>query len=158
MGDSLRELLKNCSDHVLAMNAELLGSPEEDEKKRNKFNATPVVVDGEGFDSRLEARVILRLRQLEQAGEITDLEPKPVYVLLPGFKMASGERVAPMRFRPDFRYRDRDGVLHIGDAKGQDATVTEAFRLKWKLLKHLHRDDPNVVFEIVVDEDLRTLK
>jgi hypothetical protein len=94
-----------------------------------KFNNKPTVVDGVRFDSGREARRYSELRLLERAGEISDLEIKPTYVLtVNGF--AVGKMI------PDFRYRRGDQLV-CEDVKSKP-TITPMFRWKAKHLLHEH--------------------
>lgn len=77
-------------------------------------------VDGITFDSLAEARRYSELRLMERAGEIAQLELQPVYLLHAGIK-----------YRADFRYRDKDGREVVEDVKGH---LTDVYRLKKKLL------------------------
>lgn len=79
-------------------------------KKRPKYGAKRCEIDGERFDSSLEARRWVQLRALEQAGQIEGLRRQVRYPLMVG-AVKLGDYIA------DFVYL-RDGVQVIEDAKG----------------------------------------
>lgn len=93
--------------------------------RRNKYGAVRTEVDGIVFASRAEARHYGRLKILERAGEITDLELQPKYDL-----HVNGVKVA--YYKADFRYVTRDGQTVVEDVKG---VKTPVYRLKKKMLK-----------------------
>ena len=114
----------------------------------NKYGAKrqPVdVLDRKGrprwADSTVEAERWGELRTLERAGEIRDLLFHPVYVLLdarPGWPA--------VRYEADSSYVEaRTGARVVEDVKGGRATVTEAFKLKARLLVERY---PDVTFRI----------
>lgn len=89
------------------------------------------------YASKREATHAERLKLLERAGEISDLEEQPKFLLIPA---QPGMR--PTFYYADFSYVDRDGVRHVIDVKG---FRTEVYRLKKKLVAFVH----NVVIEEV---------
>ncbi len=97
------------------------------ERRRSKYGNRKTTVDGITFDSVKEAARYSTLRLLERAGEITDLELQPTYVL-----DVNGHPVC--RYRADFRYREK-GRLVVEDVKG---FKTEEYRLKARLMKAIH--------------------
>ena len=93
--------------------------------RRNKYGAVRTEVDGVVFASRAEARHYDRLKILERAGEITDLELQPRFDL-----HVNGVNVG--FYKADFRFVDRDGQTVVQDVKG---VKTPVYRLKKKMLK-----------------------
>ena len=112
---------------------------------RNKYGAKKCQLDGHKFDSQAEMRHYLVLREMQRAGEITDLEVHPKYRLLPSFRNKQGKKLRPVTYTPDFRYVDGKGQV-VEDVKGRKATTTQAFVIKSKLFQWRYRD---VRFEIV---------
>ena len=100
----------------------------------SKYHNHYVKEDGYTFDSKAEAARYRELGLLEMAGEISDLEVHPVYVLQPAFTDAHGTRFRAITYEADFRYYER-GVCVIEDVKGVE---TDAFRIKWALLARQH--------------------
>ena len=103
-------------------------------KRRNKFGNVRTELDGHTFASKAEAKYYATLKLREKAGEVTDIELQPVYVL----------QVKPrITFRPDFRFTDRvAGRVRVVDVKGHE---TQVFRLKKRLLKAVHGIEVEVV-------------
>lgn len=102
----------------------------------NKFGAKKVITaEGLKFDSGVEYKHYCELLWREQAGQISNLERQPVFVLTAG-----------VRYIADFRYRE-DGVTVIVDVKGGKATQTPSFRDKWKQVQVLY---PENKYELVV--------
>lgn len=89
-------------------------------KKRHKFGAKAVTIDGVKFPSRAEGGRYCQLRMEEREGKIKHLELHPAYTLTAG-----------IRYIADFRYR-RDGKETIEDVKGRR---TREFILKKKLFE-----------------------
>ena len=100
----------------------------------HKYHAMPTHVDGQRFASRREARRYGELRLQERAGEISNLELQPEYVLHAPVLNAAGEviglRIIGSYFG-DFRYRDRAGAIVVEDAKG---VRTPLYRWKRKMV------------------------
>lgn len=89
-------------------------------KKRNKYGAQKVVVQGIEFDSKREANRFLVLRQRERDGEIRDLKLQ-VPIMLEGQKGPMLTRTGKqMRITVDFSYIEvATGLTIYDDAKGE---------------------------------------
>lgn len=106
-------------------------------KKKNKFNAKKVELDGFKFDSRGEMLHYCKLKDLERSGEIENLELHPAY------KMIINNRLV-CKMIPDFRY-EKEGRIVIEDFKSK-ATITRAYRIKKKLLAALYNIEIKEVY------------
>ena len=123
---------------------------------RNKYNAKKVVVNGEEFDSKKEARRYQQLLLLERAGEIADLRRQVKYVLIPAQREKStavitrgknkGEQKLGKVIEPEFSYYadfvyydvNRDETV-VEDAKGyRDGSAYRIFVIKRKLMLWRH--------------------
>jgi hypothetical protein len=82
-----------------------------------------------GYDSKREARRAEELRLLESAGEISDLQDKPKFLLIP---KQGAERA--VHYIADFAYR-RAGELVVEDCKG---FRTDVYVIKRKLMLFVH--------------------
>lgn len=108
---------------------------------KSKYGARKTVLDGMTFDSEKECRRWCELKMLEKAGEVTGLERQVPYELIPsqyevkadGSRGRCIERSAS--YVADFVYRDKDGKLHVEDAKGMR---TKEYILKRKLMLQVH--------------------
>ena len=98
-------------------------------RKRSKYGAVPMVVDGIRFHSKREAARYGELKLLERAGEIRSLELQPAFPLMAPVRGVS--RLTPIgHYRADFRYRQGPtGILVIEDVKGMR---TQLYRWKKK--------------------------
>ena len=116
-------------------------------KRRGKYGAKKVLIDGYLFHSKKEAKRYAELRLLERAGEISDLELQPKFLLQPKFKDAQGRSVRALTYTADFRYNEIEtGLTVTEDVKG---VKTQAFSIKWKLLKYQSRNNTGLDFRIV---------
>lgn len=96
-------------------------------KKRSKYNAKKVKIDGILFDSKLEANRYIDLKELLALGIITDLETHKRYPLdVNGINVTS--------YEADFVYK-KNGVEIIEDTKG---VLTKEYKIKKKLMKAIH--------------------
>ena len=92
------------------------------------------------YDSIKEYRRHKELQLLEKAGKINGVMWQFPLVIQESFSYR-GERIRGITYKADFKYTDAEsGETIIEDVKGQDHhtgkyLTTEAFRLKWKLLK-----------------------
>lgn len=104
----------------------------------HKYGAVATVVNGIKFDSKAESKRYRDLILLKRAGEITDIQLQPKYVLMAGFKhKATGKRVQPITYSADFLVTYADGHQEIEDVKG---VKTEVYRIKKKLFMNLYPD------------------
>jgi hypothetical protein len=93
-------------------------------KKPSKYRAKPQVVNGVRFASKAEFRRYCQLKQLELAGEISDLKLQPRFPLtINGVKVCT--------YVGDFLYMHA-GKMVLEDVKGHSTAV---YRLKKALLK-----------------------
>lgn len=107
--------------------AKKLGVKVPDQKKRSKYNARKVRVDGIAFDSQAEANYYCRLKLLLRAGEIDGFCRQARFVVTEG---RNGERGT--EYVTDFVVFYPDGSYRIVDVKG---VKTDAFRLKVKCMR-----------------------
>lgn len=120
----------------------------------NKYGNRQVVINGEHFDSRLEARRYQKLLLLERAGKITELYRQVEFELIPAQyeEYETGEIIkrGPLKGQPrvkrrclekackyiaDFTYIDENGEYIVEDTKGDR---TDKYIIKRKLMLYLH--------------------
>lgn len=106
-----------------------------------KYKAKKTVFDGITFDSQKEAMRYGELKLLERAGEISDLELQPKYVLQEGFRDKDGKKHIAITYKADFKYVEK-GKEIVEDAKGFE---TEVFKIKLKLLLYKY---PEINFKL----------
>lgn len=110
--------------------------------KPNKYKNVQTVVDNITFSSKHEANRYQKLKVMQKAGLIADLELQPKYWLIVN-------DVKICRYIADFKYVDvektklqdavtGDFVVVVEDAKG---VKTPVYRLKKKLMKAIYNID-----------------
>jgi hypothetical protein len=114
---------------------------------RSKYHATPTVVDGIRFASKLEAFRYGQLKVMEKAGVIFRLRLQPRYRLCAWTRHADTSPPELGDYVADFRYCDDEACLcawgcHIEDVKGMATPL-----YKWKK-KHVEAQYGITVREI----------
>lgn len=97
----------------------------------NKYNNKKVQVDMYVFDSIRESQRYKELKLLERAGEISNLELQPKFLLQESFKK-NGKTYKAINYIADFMYEEKGKVI-VEDVKG---IQTDVFKLKHKLFEH----------------------
>lgn len=98
----------------------------------NKYHNRKVKYGRYTFDSAKEANSYLKLRLMEKAGLITNLQRQVKYELQPSFKVGN-KTIRTITYIADFVYTDKDGSEHIVDVKG---FKTEGYKLKAKMFAY----------------------
>jgi hypothetical protein len=126
---------------ITAADARRLGIGGLGAKKRRKFNNHPCEVDGYHFDSEIEAAEYgdLRIRQL--AGEISDLQIHPRFVVCD-----ADEHGREIVYEADFAYVENGDHIAEDVKAANGATITDLFRLKLRLCQKLY---PGIVWKVV---------
>ena len=101
----------------------------------NKYHAEKTEVDGIIFDSKKESRRYAELKQMEEAGLITDLTLQPRFLLQEPF-MCDGKKERKIEYVADFEYRE-NGKTVVEDVKGEK---TQVYKLKRKLFLYRYGD------------------
>ena len=97
----------------------------------NKYHNVITECDGIKFRSAKEANRYKELKLLLRAGEITELELQPVFVLEPSCVL-DGRKQRCRTYTADFRYTDKNGVVTTEDCKGMR---TKDYRYKRHCMK-----------------------
>ncbi len=103
----------------------------EDLRGPSKYSSQKTEIDGITFDSKKEAAYYYELKLRKLAGEITEVELQPKFVLMEGFKK-NGKTYRPITYHADFLVTLADGTQEVIDVKGYK---TEKFRIKQKLFE-----------------------
>lgn len=112
----------------------------------SKYKAKKTEVDGIIFDSKKEANYYIKLKAMEQAGEISELDLQKPFELIPvqreppTYTKRGKEKPGKVIERKssyiaDFYYKDKDGVFHCVDTKG---FKTADYKLKKKMMLYFH--------------------
>jgi len=104
-------------------------------RPHSKYGNRFTIVDGIRFDSRAEADRYRVLRLRERAGEISELELQPQFVLIPAFER-EGVKYKAISYRGDFAYRE-NGCRVVEDVKG---VATDLFKVKEKMFRYYYPD------------------
>lgn len=104
-------------------------------RRRNKFNAVKVRMDGYLFDSKAEARRYSDLKLMQKAGAISGLVVHPKYHIV-----HTGNKVCTVEL--DFEYSTSDGGRVFEDVKG---VFTALSRLKHKLFQAYYGEPVRIV-------------
>ena len=98
-----------------------------------KYHNKKVKYDGYTFDSIREKNYYIKLKLLEKAGKIKELELQKEYELQPSFKL-NNKTSRKITYRADFTYKTtEDDKLHVIDVKG---FRTDVYKLKKKLFEY----------------------
>lgn len=100
-------------------------------KKKHKYSAQKVTVDGHSFDSKLEAGYYRQLLWLKLHGDIKDFKLQPRYLLQEAFTK-NGKTHRKIEYVADFEIEHKDGSIETVDVKGME---TSDFKLKRKLFE-----------------------
>ena len=101
-----------------------------------KYHNKKVEYDGYTFDSIREKNYYIKLKLLEKAGKIKELELQKEFELQPSFKL-NNKTSRKITYRSDFTYKTtEDDKLHVVDVKG---FRTDVYRLKKKLFEYKYR-------------------
>lgn len=94
----------------------------------NKYFNKKVVIDGIKFDSKKEANYYTKLKLMQNAGVIWDLEIQRKYILQKAFTF-NGKTIREISYYADFVYEDKNGI-HVVDTKGYR---TDVYKIKKKM-------------------------
>ena len=101
-----------------------------------KYHNKKAEYDGYTFDSIREKNYYIKLKLLEKAGKIKELELQKEFELQPSYKL-SNKTSRKITYRADFTYKTtEDDKLHVIDVKG---FRTDVYRLKKKLFEYKYR-------------------
>ena len=100
-----------------------------------KYRNKKVQVDMYVFDSIAEAKRYKELKLLERAGEISNLELQPHFLLQESFRK-NGKTYRKVEYIADFKYIE-NGRMIVEDVKG---IQTDVFKLKHKLFEMKYPD------------------
>ena len=101
----------------------------------SKYNNKRIIYQDLKFDSIREKNRYIHLKELEDKGEIKNLELQKKYELQESFKL-NGKTIRAINYICDFYYIDQNGVEHIEDSKGMR---TDVYKLKKKLFEYKYQ-------------------
>lgn len=101
----------------------------------SKYKNKKTQIDMYIFDSAKEAKRYRELKLLEMAGEISNLELQPRFLLQESFKK-NGKTYRKIDYVADFKYIEK-GKTIVEDVKGLQ---TDVFKIKHKLFEKKYPD------------------
>ena len=101
----------------------------------NKYRNKKAQIDMYVFDSVRESQRYKELKLLERAGEISNLELQPRFLLQDSFKK-NGRTFREIEYVADFMYIE-NGKTIVEDVKGLQ---TDVFKLKHKIFEKVYPD------------------
>lgn len=113
---------------------------------KSKYNAHRIKVGNEVFHSRKELRRYEELLLLEKAGQIHNLRREVKYLLIPSQRETIWKNGKPRQgkvierevsYIADFVYEE-NGQTIVEDVKGGNATKTDVYIVKRKLMLYVH--------------------
>lgn len=135
----------------------------------NKYNAKKTIVDGITFDSKFEADEYKRLKVLEKAGVISNLELQPEFTLLPTLykdvvvhlktkdKIVKRVDEREMKYHADFKYEE-NGKVVVLECKSKGSLLARDYSLRRKLVKwhlrHLNEElgEEKYIFKEIIQK------
>lgn len=117
-------------------------------KRKNKYNAKKIEIDGHIFSSIMESKRYVLLKEWQNDGLISDLVLQPVFVLQDKF-VCNGKNYRATKYIGDFEYK-LNGCTIVEDVKG---VLTATFKLKFKWLLNLQKYR-HIDFRIVTNKEL----
>lgn len=104
--------------------------------KQSKYHNKKVEYNGMKFDSKKEMAYYMKLKLLEKAGEIKNVERQIEYELIPKFKVGN-KTYRKTSYFADFRYVSvEDDKIHVVDVKSLITAKNDVYRLKKKLMAY----------------------
>lgn len=97
------------------------------------------------FDSTIEANYFEVLLEMQNRGEISELERQKPFLIMDAFKY-DGKAIRKMEYFSDFCYW-KDGRFIVVDTKGAEYLIEETFKIKLKLMKQRY---PEYKYEVVL--------
>ena len=99
----------------------------------NKYHNKKIIFDGHKFDSIKERNYYVKLKALEKAGLIKDLELQKTFLLQQSFKLNNKTR-RQITYIADFTYfSNEDDKIHVIDVKG---FKTDVYNVKKKMFEY----------------------
>lgn len=115
-----------------------------------KQKSKKCVYKGIKFDSLVEKDWYIHLEEEQSKGNIFDLKAQVTFTIQDGFRLDSGEAVRSITYTADHMWTDKEGRVHCCDTKGSEFNIEEKFRIKFKMLKNMHKD---YIYHIVIRYD-----
>lgn len=101
-----------------------------------KYHNKKINYDGYTFDSIKEKNYYIKLKLLEKAGKIKELDLQKEFELQPSYKL-NNKTSRKITYKADFTYKTtQDDKMHVVDVKG---FRTDVYRLKKKIFEYKYK-------------------
>ena len=111
------------------------------DRPRAKYRNKKTSVDGNTFDSKLEAGRYIELKRMQEAGLIFGLQTQVPFVL-------EVNGILICRYVADFTYKDCDGNHIVEDVKSKPTASRSEYKIKKKLMLAIHRIQISEVMDV----------
>lgn len=115
-------------------------------KSKGPVRAKKTTVDGIVFDSGMESRYYIHLKNQKETGAIKDFALQPCFVLVPEYRK-DGRKVQAITYSPDYEITYNDDTKTYIDVKGRS---TEVFKLKRKMFDYFY---PDLTLQLVIESE-----
>lgn len=128
-------------------------------RAKKKYNNKKVEIDGILFDSNLEGKVYIALKDMQERGLISQLETHPRWELQPKLtesyikhlktkdKVCERTILQPIYYTADFSFIQNE-KLRVIDVKGSKYVISKDFPLRVKILRFKYGIDVHVVYSL----------
>ncbi len=125
-------------------------------KSTSKYHNKKIKINGIQFDSTVEGCRYVQLKELEDAGIISNLRRQVSYEIIPAMykdevkHLKTKDKIIrklmhrPTMYKADFVY-EKNGQTVVEDVKGSMMMITPDFKIKRKLMMHVHGIDVQIV-------------
>lgn len=103
---------------------------------RSRYTSYKPVIDGIKFDSLMEGKYYVYLKDMLRQNQISHLTLQPSYTLQEAFSK-NGKKFRPIVYIADFKFLDKENREIVVDIKGKE---TVEFKLKQKLFEYKFPD------------------
>lgn len=103
---------------------------------RSRYTSYKPVIDGIKFDSLMEGKYYVYLKDMLRQNQISNLTLQPSYTLQEAFSK-NGKKFRPIVYIADFKFLDKENREIVVDIKGKE---TVEFKLKQKLFEYKFPD------------------
>ena len=101
-------------------------------RSNSKYGNQKTHIDGHKFDSQLEAKFYLHLKDLKERGLISYFDMQVPFEIIPSYTSPTGKKIRATKYIADFVVYHFDGSREVFDPKGQE---TDVFKIKRKLFE-----------------------
>lgn len=108
--------------------------------KKSKYNNKITEIDGITFHSKKESARYSQLKLYEKGGLIKDLRLQVAYELIPKL-VINGKTERAIKYVADFVYYDTVHKCDVVEDVKSIATMTDVFKIKYRLMKQMHGID-----------------